>query len=106
MADTLIIPTTTTETIPEALDHLATLTADQIAKTFYEQGFTGLPCVSDRCPVAKYLMFRTGNLDIAVGSSQVMREDLRDDCLVPESVAVFIQEFDMNSYPLLIEDSE
>lgn len=86
------------------LDHLAGMKPDEIAEFLIIRGHRGRPCNADLCPIARY--FKTINGSVLVGHNKlytVLEERPEFEKVdLPESVKLFIGEFDDGRYPELV----
>lgn len=102
---------TTTE-VTRWVEKLDSMTADQIAALFREEGVKGIPGVSMRCPIANFLASKGRVVDISVsGASVVWREVIPDETgrigikygrFISESgnggIREFVSRFDRGAY--------
>jgi hypothetical protein len=94
-------------TIGNLLTALGATTAD-VAATLHRAGYTGEPCVSNICPVAKYVQhygFRdvlvgTCDVDVLVGTDEATYHHLI--VALPEPVQQFVRDFDRGRHPQLM----
>jgi hypothetical protein len=74
-----------------------------VAKRLEEEGITGIQARERECPIARYILQRTG-IRVKVGCSFI-RDGFRP-VETPATIAVFIRNFDRGYYPNLISVEE
>lgn len=96
-----------TDKAEHALAVIGRLSADQIADFFKFEGIKGFPITAGQCPIANYLNRELGGRhSICRDSFFASYDDIGSDysTSIPDSVAHFIQKFDMYFYPELIKE--
>lgn len=96
-----------TERLARAVNRLGTLSTEEIREVLVTRGITGRQIDATSCPIAKLLTAETNFLSIAVSKNWIIGQRKSGRATVevtglPESIRIFIENFDENMYPELI----